>query len=326
MTTRILVTGANGFLGRALCTTLLVKGFRVIAMVRRAEVTLAPGVTPWIAPALPELAEDATRVLADVDVVIHTAGRAHMLQDQAANPLAEFRRVNTEGTLALARAAAAAGVKRFIFVSSIGVNGSESGSRPMRADDPVRPDSPYAQSKWEAEQALLELARQTGMTTLLLRPPMIYGPDAPGNFALLARLVAKGWPLPLGALDAPRSFVSVDNVVDLLIHMVNFPDPVSGVYLVADAQITTTTQFIQAIARGMGRKIPLIPVNSTLLQMLGTMAGRGDQIRKMSVPLAVDIRSTTDRLGWTPPISMDQAMQRAFSASRTSPTSLESNS
>ncbi len=313
MSTHVLVTGGTGFLGRALCSTLVAKGLRVTAMVRRSEAWLPTGVERWAAPELPDLALDITTLLTDVDTIVHAAGRAHMLQDQATDPLTAFRRVNTDGTLAFARAAAASGVKRFIFVSSIGVNGSQSGEHPFKAEDQPLPDSPYAQSKWEAEQALNHLQDETGMTVMHLRPPMIYGQAAPGNFALLARLVAKGWPLPLGAIRAPRSFVALDNVVDLLSHMVRHSNPPGGVYLVADAQTTTTTEFIRAMARGMGQNLHLIPVPSNVLLMLGKLAGRGDQIRKMAVPLAVDIQSTEERLGWKPPVSMADAMQRAFS-------------
>jgi nucleoside-diphosphate-sugar epimerase len=310
----VLITGSAGFLGQALSADLVAKGHRVTAMVRRAEACLPSGVERWIAPELPELAPETAQRLAGVDVVVHAAGRAHILQDREGDTLGAFRRVNTDGTLALARASAAAGVQRFIFASSIGVNGKQSSVRPFRAEDLPQPDSHYAQSKWEAEQALNRLRLETGMTVMHLRPPMIYGPAAPGNFALLARLVAKGWPLPLGGLRAPRSFVALDNVVDLIAHMVCHPNPPSGVYLVADAHVTTTTQFIRAIADSMGKNLLLIPVPASLLLFIGDLVGRGEQIRKMSVPLAVDISSTEARLGWIPQVSMATAMQRAFCA------------
>jgi nucleoside-diphosphate-sugar epimerase len=324
MTLHVLLTGASGFLGRAACTALLSKGLRVTAMVRRHDARLPDGVIPWVTPDLPDLASDAQQRLAVIDTVVHAAGRAHMLQDQATDPLTAFRRVNTDGTLALARAASLAGVQRFIFVSSIGVNGSQSGDQAFRAEDAPQPDSPYAQSKWEAEQALTRLQGETGMTVIHLRPPMIYGPAAPGNFALLTRLVTKGWPLPLGALRAPRSFVALYNVVDLLSHMVRHPNPPGGVYLVADAQVTTTTEFIQAIARGMGQNLRLIPVPAGVLLVLATLAGRGEQIRKMSVPLAVDLQATEARLGWRPPVGMAEAMQSAFSDTASPSSLLES--
>jgi nucleoside-diphosphate-sugar epimerase len=323
VSTHVLVTGGAGFLGRALCSALVAKGLRVTAMVRRSEAWLPTGVERWVAPELPDLAFDITTRLTDVGTIVHAAGRAHMLQDQATDPLTAFRRVNTDGTLALARAAAALGVKRFIFVSSIGVNGSQSGEHPFKADDQPLPDSPYAQSKWEAEMALTQLEAETGMTVMHLRPPMIYGPAAPGNFALLTRLVAKGWPLPLGALRAPRSFVALDNVVDLLHHMVRHSNPPSGVYLVADAKVITTTEFIRAISVGMGQNLRLITVPTSVLLVLATLARRGEQMRKMSVPLAIDQHATEVRLGWKPYVSMTEAMQRTFSDTPTPSSLLE---
>ena len=315
MNNRVLVTGGNGFIGNALCKALLANGLAVTAMVRRAEVALSAGVDAWLAPELPDLADDATQRLSGIHTIVHTAGRAHVLRDQSTEPLAEFRRINTEGTLALACAAAAAGVRRFIFVSSIGVNGSQSGAEAFRADDQPRPDSPYAQSKWEAEQGLGLIQTETGMTVMCVRPPMIYGKSAPGNFALLVRLVRKDWPLPLGALRAPRSFVALENVVDLLLCMVRHPAPPSGVYLVADKRETTTADFIRAIAMAMGYEAKLIPVPVSLLQALANLAGRGDQLRKMAVPWAVDISATAARLNWTPPVTMATAMQAAFTDS-----------
>ena len=313
MSTHVLVTGGSGFLGRALCSALVAKGHRVTAMVRRPEAWLPTGVERWIAPELPVLESTAVQRLSDVDVVVHAAGRAHMLQDQATDPLTAFRRVNTEGTLTLARAAASAGVQRFIFVSSIHVNGNQSGPRPFTDLDEPKPESPYGQSKWEAEQELIRLQVETSMCVIRVRPTIIYGPEALGNIGLLARLVKKGWPLPFGSLNAPRSFAALDNVVDLLALMVRHPKPQDGIYLVADAQVTTTTEFICAMARGAGQNVRLIPVPVSLLLMLASLVGLGEKIRKMSLPLAVDIQSTEARLGWKPPVSMVDTMHRAFS-------------
>lgn len=312
MTKHILVTGGTGFLGFEICKTLASRGFRVTAMVRRGDFSPPAGVDIFVTPELPFLSEKIGQILKKVDVVIHAAGRAHVLMDTASDTLASFRSVNTEGTLALARASADAGVKRFIFVSSIAVNGSESRKRPFSAHDRPLPDSPYAQSKFEAELGLAKLDAKTGMSVLCVRPPMIYGASAPGNFALLSKLVAKRWPLPLGALDAPRSFVALDNVVDLLVHMVSHPTPPSGVYLVADAKVTTTTQFIRAMAHSMGWDARLIPVPASFLRVVTGLIGKGAQFRKMSVPLTVDIKATEERLGWTPPFTMADAMNKAF--------------
>lgn len=326
MVTHVLVTGGNGFLGSALCNELLAKDIRVTAMVRRPTFCLPKGVETWVAPELPQLAEDIVKRLADVDVVIHTAGRAHVAHEPAANSLMAFCDVNTKGTLALARAAIMAGVSRFIYVSSIGVNGSQSGDRAFCANDPPRPDLPYAQSKLEAEQALFRLGAKNGagMIMLVVRPPMIYGRAAPGNFASLVKLVSRGWPLPFGALKAPRSFVAIENIVDLLVHMSVHPSPPEGVYLVADEQVTTTADFIRAISQGMGLDVTLIPVPIMLLKVLAGLIGRGEQMHKMCVPLVVNIKGTKDRLDWIPPFNMEQAMERAFAIVQESSTSQES--
>lgn len=323
LSTHVLVTGGTGFLGRAICATLLAKGLRVTAMVRRPDALLPNGVERWVAPELPDISSDAGHRLAAVDIVVHAAGRAHMLQDGVADQMTAHRRINTEGTMALARAAAKAGVERFIFVSSIHVNGNNSGLSAFRSDDIPLPDSPYAQSKWEAEQSLTQLQIETGMPVFMVRPAIIYGPAAKGNIALLVNLINKGWPLPFGAFHAPRSFVALKNVADLLVHMVLHPNPPPGVYLVADAQVTTTTQFIRAMAHGMGKSVRLIAVPANVLLVLASLAGRGEQIRKMSVPLAVDIQATEARLGWSPPITMAEAMQCAFSDIPPQPPLLE---
>lgn len=312
MVREILVTGASGFVGSSLCRSLVDRGIPVLALARVVPASSLPGVRVCLAPHLPGLPGDIGQQLLGVDAVIHCAGRAHMLREAAADPLAAFRSVNTEGTLALARSAANAGVQRFIFVSSIGVNGSRSATKPFCADDPPAPDTPYARSKWEAEQGLWKLSQEAPMTIHIVRPPMIYGLDAPGNFALLTKLVRKGWPLPFGALHAPRSFVARENVVDLLIHLVQHSAPPSGVYLVADSETVSTTIFIRAMAEAMGLTPWLVPVPAAMLEGMASLVGRGEQVRKMAVPLAMNISSTCSRLAWKPPVTMAVAMQRAL--------------
>lgn len=312
---KILVTGATGFLGRAVVSALQDKGHDVIAFVYAQDANLPRGVTPWHVPRLPALAHDAIQRMQGIDAVVHAAGRAHELRESASDPLSAFRKVNTEGTIELARAAAKAGVRRFVFVSSIGVNGSQSSLAPFNHSQVPNPESPYAQSKYEAEQALDRLSNETSMTVHHVRPPMIYGPAALGNFALLARLVSTGLPLPFGRFLELRSFVARENVVSLLVRLVEHPAPPSGVYLVADRTTTTTAEFVRSIAKGMGRNVVLlpVPVPVTLLMGIAALLGRTDQVRKMSVPLAIDIESTVDRLDWRPPVSMEQAMHHAFS-------------
>ena len=314
---RILVTGATGFLGSALSATLCKRGHQVLALVRDADARLPEGVEPWVGPPLPALPADASLRLKGVDVVVHAAGRAHVLKESAQDALAAFREVNTVATTALARAAASAGVSRFVFVSSIGVNGSRAWGRPFHHDDLPHPDSPYTQSKWEAEQGLDELARAVSMTVHHIRPPLIYGAGAPGNFALLRRLVESGLPLPLDALRAPRSFVARENVVSLLVCLVEHSAPPAGVYLVSDPEVTSTAAFVRAIARAMRVKRVMVPVPEWILSACAGLVGRGDQVRKLAVPLYLDTRATRERLGWQPPFTMDQAMTAAVAGQET---------
>lgn len=309
----VLITGASGFVGNAVCGALLERGDNVLAMARRPLCFSSPRLETLLVEDISAVPTSDFDVLSRVDAIVHCAGRAHKLEDDALDSLNEYRRVNTDLTVTLARAAADAGVKRFVFVSSIGVNGTRSSASPFRAEDLPAPATPYTRSKLEAEEGLLSLGQETAMTIHIVRPPLIYGRDVTGgNLALLARLVSKGWPLPFGALNAPRSFVARDNVVDLLIHLVQHPAPPSGVYLVADSETVSTTIFIRAMAEAMGLRARLVPVPARLLEWMANLVGRGEQIRKMAVPLAVDISSTCSRLDWAPPVTMAVAMQRAF--------------
>lgn len=308
----VLITGATGYLGSATVRRLVDAGHTITAMCRRADPSWPASVTPWVVPDLCALDTGAGQRLAGVDCVIHCAARVHVLKDRSSNPLDEFRKVNVRATLNLAELAVAAGVPRFVFISSIGVNGDSSGDQAFRAEDAPEPVTPYAVSKWEAEQALLQLAVRTGIQVIALRPPLIYGRDAPGNFALLCKAVSSGLPLPLGALRQQRSFMSLDNMVDLLAHLVQMTTARSGVYLVSDGQDVSTSDFIRLIAMSMGRRCLLLPVPEVLLEALASLVGRAEQVRKMAVPLRLDISRTICDFAWSPPWTVQQSMQRAL--------------
>ncbi|WP_237708640.1 NAD-dependent epimerase/dehydratase family protein [Marinobacterium stanieri] len=245
------------------------------------------------------------------NVVIHTAASAHIPQDNSTNHLADFRTVNVDGTLNLARQAAEAGVKRFIFLSSIGVNGV-SNQAPFTVNDSPNPSEPYAYSKWEAEQGLLQIAEQTDMEVVIIRPPLVYGPNAPGNFGRLVRWVEKGIPLPLGAVHNHRTLVGLDNLVDLIRVCIDHPAAANQVILAGDDEDVSTTQILRGIAEGMGKSSRLIPVPESLLWAGACMLGKRVMAEKVLGSLQVDISETKRLLDWEPPYSFAEGMKRCF--------------
>ena len=309
---RVLVTGSNGFVGSALIAFLRDHHVAVIAGVRRAP-TAQTTVTPVAVMAMDVLA-DWSSSLAGVSVVVHCAARVHILKDQAADPLEQFRSVNTQGTLHLAKQAAACGVRRFIFLSTIGVNGSETQSVPFGPESPIIPNSPYAVSKWEAEQGLREIAVSTGMEIVIVRPPLVYGPSAPGNFSSLAAAVRRGIPLPLGGLSNLRSFVAVDNLVALLSLCVSHPAAAGNVFYVCDEEDVSTSEFIRRIASALGRNVMLVPLPVGLLRWIAGLVGRSGQVGKVVGSLQVDPSSSRRLLGWKPVVDMKQALKMALGA------------
>ena len=233
------------------------------------------------------------------------------MKELAVDPLTVYRQVNVEGTLALARQAALAGVRRFVFISSIGVNGNQT-SVPFTADDVPCPQEPYAVSKYEAEQGLLLLADEFGMEISIIRPPLVYGLGAPGNFGSLLKWVGKGIPLPLGAVRSNRrSFVALDNLVDLIMTCIDHPAAANQTFLVADGEDVSTAELLQRMARAMDSKARLLPVPVWLLEKAASLLGKRDVARRLCGSLQVDITHTRHRLGWAPPIGLDEGLRRA---------------
>jgi len=309
MTTNILITGATGFLGLrlsaalhcALESTLTIAVRRPIAIPsdRLVEVAGLDASTDW------------SEAMVGQQVVIHCAARAHVMRTEVADPLAEYRRVNVDGTLNIARHAAAAGVKRFIFISSIGVNGNIN-TRPFTEDDTPNPAELYAQSKWEAELGLWEIQRETGMALVIIRPPLVYGPNAPGNFGSLMRWVEKGVPLPLGAIHNQRSLVAIDNLVDLIITCIDHPVAANQVFLAGDGQDLSTTELLRGLAKAAGKPSRLIPIPRWMLMLSATLLGKRAVAQRLLGSLQVDISKARDLLGWEPPISVEEGLRRCF--------------
>ncbi|VXC80931.1 SDR family oxidoreductase [Pseudomonas sp. 9Ag] len=308
---KVLVTGAGGFIGRALCKAVLARGDEVLGLVR-SETSSLPGLQSINVPLenTPQLAN----FLNGVECVVHLAGRAHKLADNVADPLAEFRAVNCNATLELVRQAVAAGVKRFIFISSIGVNGNNN-VRPFTASDQPNPAEPYALSKWEAEQGLWQVQEETGIELVIIRPPLVYGAHAPGNFGSLSRWVCKGVPLPLGAIHNKRSLVGIDNLVDLIIRCIDHPDAANQVFLAGDGEDLSTTELLRGVGRAMGKPARLIPVPAGLLQFGATLLGRKAMAQRLLGSLQVDISKTCELLDWKPPYTVEEGLRRCFERS-----------
>lgn len=306
---RVLVTGATGFVGGALVRRLGAEpGMVPVAGVRRVPAPAEASVE-YLALGDLEDCRVSPQDLQGFSAMVHAAARVHVMHDHAADPLAEFRRVNVQGTLALARAAAAAGVSRFVFLSSVKVNGEASRpGEPIRADDaPVPPSDPYGLSKYEAEQGLRRIADETGMELVIVRPPLVYGPGVRANFLSLMRWLRLGIPLPLSGVDNRRSFVALDNLVDLLVCCVRHPAAANQTLLVSDGDDISTSELLRRLGAAMGRPARLW--GSRLVRRLLIATGRDSLVQRLYGSLQLDIDKTRELLGWTPPVRSEQALR-----------------
>jgi len=309
---KLLVTGGTGFVGRAVIERL--------ASAKRTLVVTGRSVTQLAAYEeniefhrimLDEKA-DWTLALAGVETIIHTAARVHMMKDKAENPLVEFRATNVTGTVTLARQAAQVGVKRFIFISSIKVNGEGTLlGCPYTADDVPAPVDFYGISKMEAELALKELAVKTGMEVVIIRPVLVYGPGVKANFLSMMHWLDKGIPLPLGALrHNRRSLVALDNLIDLIVTCIDHPAAANQTFLVNDGEDLSTTELLQRMAKALDRPARLLRFPPGLLLAAATLLGKKDIAQRLCGSLQVDIEKTRSLLGWNPPVSVDEALKR----------------
>ncbi|WP_263146533.1 NAD-dependent epimerase/dehydratase family protein [Pseudomonas sp. RIT-PI-AD] len=303
-----LVTGANGFVGRTLCERLVAEGWQVRRAMRRAE----PG-HDCIGVGDIDGATDWSSALAGVATIVHTAGCAHVLKPDGRDMEAEYRTINVDGTLNLARQAMAAGVRRFVFVSSIKVNGeSTRPGAPFTPFDRPAPEDAYGRSKWEAEQGLRALCEGSAMEFVIVRPPLVYGPGVRANFAALIRLVRSGLPLPLGRLDNRRSLVALDNLVDLLVLCLRHPAAAGQTFLVRDGEDLSTTELVRRLAVATERPSRLLPMPG-FAQRAMLLLGQDRLHKRLYGSLQVDDSATRERLGWQPGLSVDQGLRRAVS-------------
>lgn len=304
---RVLVTGAEGFVGREVCRLLKARGYRVRPAVRSLEAARVP---PDEVVAVGNIGAETQwrEALEGIDLVIHLAARVHVMKDPAADPLSAFRAVNTEGTVKLAESAQKAGVRRILYISTIKVNGESTNECPFSEEDPASPRDPYAVSKWEAEGKLADICRKGALEFVIFRPPLVYGPGVKANFLRLLQLVHSGWPLPFKGLENQRSLIGVQNLADAMVQALGHPQAANQLFLVSDGEDLTLEDLIRRIARTAGRPARLFRLPPGLVRSVAKWSGRDDLYRRLFGSLRINSRKICSKLHWSPPLSVDQGL------------------
>jgi nucleoside-diphosphate-sugar epimerase len=308
---KLLVTGADGFIGSRLCELLEQRGENVLRVVRTAR---KYPVGNAIALGNLEAVDIWSAVLDQVETVIHLGARAHVAENHGQRSLELFRAANVVGTMRLANAAANSQVSRLIYVSSIGVCGAATHGRPFTELDEPRPSGPYAVSKWEAEKKLAGLAASRALEVVVVRPALVYGPHAKGNLESLLKLVASGLPLPLGGLRNPRHFIGLDNLCDLLIHCISHPGAAGSLFLAAEPEPRSTAELVEVISRAMHGSARVWKCPAWLLSAGAALIGREGELRKMNVELQVDAGKAMRILEWRPPVPFEHEIYETVKA------------
>ena len=304
---KVLVTGATGFVGTALVSRLVDSGrFGVRAAVRRESGELLAVVEQVVAGNLTPNT-DWQQALVGVDAVVHLAARVHVMNDTASDPLSAFRQVNVAGTERLARIAATKGVKRFVYISSVKVNG-ESCEKPFTEQSIPAPEDPYGVSKWETEQILHRVAEETGLEVVILRPPLVYGPGVKANFLSLFKIVDRGIPLPLAGINNQRSLIYLENLVDAIIKCIEHPNAANQTFLLSDGQDVSTPELIRMIASAMGKKPRLAPCPPVVLKFLGKLTGKSLEVKRLIGSLQIDNSKIKKVLNWQRPFTMEEGI------------------
>lgn len=306
---RVLVTGANGFVGRTLCPALGDAGFAVRAAVRRGNGSVAGASDDTVAIGSIRPETEWEPALEGVDTIVHLAGRVHVLRKRMRDPQAEVRKVNVLGTERLGWAAVNAGVRRLVYVSSVGVNGRSTPGFAFTEDHEPSPDNLYAASKWEAEQALRRISAETGLEVVILRPTLIYGPGVKANFLRLMKLVDSGLPLPLGAIRNRRSLLYVGNLADLIAKCLRMPEAAGETFLVSDGRDVSTPELIRIIAEAIGKAPRLLPVPAPAMRLIGRATGMSGALEPLLDSLAVDSSKVRRALDWRAPYTIAQGLR-----------------
>jgi len=306
---RAVVVGGTGFIGRYLCLYLLQCGYRLRATTRSLDRGLIDDANIDYQQ-LDLLDAQAPQLdLAGMDCVIYLAARVHVLEDTNVDPLAEFRKLNLKAAITIAELAAAQGVKRFVYLSSIGVNGIEN-DQPFTEEDRPAPCDDYARSKYEAETALTELCAMTNLELVILRPPLVYGKSAPGNFGRLVRAVSKARILPLGGINNQRSLIGIDNLVQLIEICIRHPAAADQLFLVADDEFVSTTRLIRLIGEAIGKPPRLVKIPTWVLKLGAGLLGKSKQASRLCGSLTVDSSKVRNLLGWQPAVSLQQGLKK----------------
>ena len=305
----ILITGSNGFLGQYLTQFLAEKGYSILAQTRKTQTFTHSNISNINF----DLNDNLDSInLSQVDVIIHCAGRAHVMNETAASPLEAYRQTNVQGTLNLAKKAVQSGVKRFIYLSSIKVNGEQTMDKPFKPDDLVNTNDPYGLSKYEAEQALFKLSKQTGLEVVIIRPVLIYGPNVKANFKSMIGLAKKKLPLPIGCLDNKRSMVSIYNLADLIHTCMTHPNANGEVFIASDQDDISVKQLFEKLAYHQNNKLLMLPVPKILISFLASLVGKKAVASRLCSELVVDSSKNTQLLGWKAPYSIDSSIQKMF--------------
>ena len=304
-----LITGSNGFIGQYLSQFLAEKDYSVLAHTRKAQTFDHPNIHNINF----DLNDNLDNIdLNQVEVIIHCAGRAHVMNETAASPLEAYRQTNVQGTLNLAHKAVKSGVKRFIYLSSIKVNGEQTTTQAFCPNDDVHTNDPYGLSKYEAEQALLALSQRTGLEVVIIRPVLIYGPNVKANFKSMVNLASKKFPLPIACLNNKRSMVSVYNLADLIHTCMTHPNANREVFLASDQDDISVKQLFEKLAKYQNNQLLMLPVPKSLISFMASLVGKKAVASRLCSELVVDTTKNTQLLGWTAPYNVDTSLEKMF--------------